>query len=71
MNKIRLHIFNIIKLLFMLVFVASFVALKTQVDAYLTIPANALLYNFKNMIESLIYSVVILFGSFLMLSRIV
>ncbi len=71
MNKIQLHIFNIIKLMFMLVFIGAFLALKIQIDSYLTVPANALLYNFRNMIESLIYSVVIIFGSYLILSKVV
>ena len=57
--------------MFMLVFLGAFVALKIQIDAYLTIPANGLLYDLRYMLESIIYSVLILIGGAILLSRIV
>lgn len=71
MNKIRLHIFAIFKLLFMLVFLESFLILKIQVDAYNSVGAYALLYNFRTMIESIVYSVIIIFVGSIVMSRLV
>jgi hypothetical protein len=55
----------------MLVFLDCFVILKIQVDAYNSVPAYALLYNFRTMIDSIIYSVLIIFVGSFVVSRLV
>lgn len=71
MNKFRLHTFNIIKLLFMLTFVSAMGVLKLEIDIIRGVRLDMHTYDFKYMIESLIYSVLILFGGALALNRLI
>ena len=69
MKIFKLHIPYFVKLLFMLIFVACFMALKIQIDRLNgTIPVCSV-FDAKTIIESLIYSVLILFGSCYVLNR--
>ena len=71
MKKENLHIFRIFKMLFMLVFTAELHAIKLLVDAYMIDPSFVFFYDIKAFSESIIYSVLILIGGFLLVSKIV
>ena len=53
------HVFAIMKLLYMLIFIGAFQVLKIIYDYRFALSVAFYTYNFKNMIESLIYSVII------------
>ena len=53
------HVFVIMKLLYMLIFLGAFQILKIIYDYRYALGVAFYTYNFKNMIESLIYSVII------------
>ena len=69
MKIFKLHIPYFVKLLFMLIFVACFMALKIQIDRLNGAIPVCSVFDAKTIVESLIYSVLILLGSCYVLNR--
>ena len=62
MREIQVHIFYIIKLLFILTFLVSASVLKLQLDILAGLRFEMSMYNFREMIEYLVYSILMLLG---------
>lgn len=71
MNKLQIHIFYIIKLLFLLTFLVVLSVLRLQISILTGLRFEMTMYNFREMIEYLIYSILILTGGGLALLRLI